>query len=885
VLSSVFTFPKVVMSDRAQVVFPAGQGRGPANPFQVFPLEEVEQSIPARFARQVLRNPARIAVESPHERLTYDELDQAANRLATAILDRCGTQPEPVAFLLAHGCPQLVAVLGILKAGKIYLPLDTAYPPARNSAVLEDARPELIVTDHANRLMAEQLSAGCPLVNLDELSASRSHRGPQLALEPDRPANIIYTSGSTGRPAGLVHSHRNILHVALKYTNNLHVGCEDRSVLLYSCTFAGSVADIFSCLLSGATLLPYDLRRQGIANLGRWLADKDITLYQSVPTVFRQFAATLQGAERLPRLRLIRLGGEPITPRDVLLHRQHFGPGCVLAVSLGATEILGIRLYFVDRDAPLTGPRVPVGYALQDTEVLILDENGEPAGPGCVGEMAVRSPYLALGYWRDAERTEEAFRPDPTRPGTRVYRLGDLGVIRPDGCLDYLGRKDWQVKVRGHRVETSEVEAALLRLGGVRDAVVVGRSSASGGQRLVAYVVPDGEPAPTVSTLRGALAQRLPDFMIPSAFVLLEALPTTPSGKVDRQALPEPGAARPALRDPCAPPQDALQILLLEVWQECLNVSPIGVRDDFFELGGDSILAVEMALRVEEVCGRRVAQETLLSMRTVEQLARHLVQPPTSAACAPATEIQRGDAGRPLFFMHGDINGGGIYCLPLARRLGETVPFVAVHPHGVVHPRVPATIEEMASDFLRVVHATQPEGPYLLGGHCNGGLVAFEMAQQLLRRGESVDYLAIIAPPAVVQWEGSIPSATGGVPAGNASVGAYALLETYLRPARPVDLTGLPQALRGPRLMQAYHDACIRYVVRPYPGTGFVVLPWADYTLHESLRRWAGVGPRVPVRVISGGHLSVLTSRYGPGLAQVMRHHLPKREAVRPAAG
>ncbi len=428
----------------------------------------------------------------------------------------------------------------------------------------------------------------------------------QLDSAPDQPANIIYTSGSTGKVKGLVHSHRNILHTTLKYTNNLHISDADRLVLLYSCAFAGSVADIFAALLNGATLLPFNLKEEGIRNLGRWLTDKQVTLYQSVPTVFRQFVGTLQASERFPHLRLLRLGGEAVTLRDVHLHRKHFPPECLLAVSLGASEILGIRLFFVDQDAPLPGPRVPVGYALQDTEVRILNENGEAAEPGSIGAMEIRSPYLALGYWRDPELTRTCFRSDPQRPEARTIRLGDLGKLHPDGCLEYVGRADFQIKVRGHRVEAAEVEMALLAIANVKDAVVGGRQSVAGDQRLVAYVVPVNRPGPTVSRMRLALHEVLPDYMIPSAFVFLDELPTTPAGKIDRLALPAPDASRPALRSPYIPPTDPLQILLAEVWQDCLNIRPIGIRDNFFELGGDSILAMDMALRLEGLCGRRV---------------------------------------------------------------------------------------------------------------------------------------------------------------------------------------------------------------------------------------------------------------------------------------
>ncbi|CAN5499462.1 hypothetical protein BH10PLA2_BH10PLA2_04440 [soil metagenome] len=857
------------MNDRAHVVFPPGQGRGPTNPFRMFRVEHVEQSIPARFEQQVASDPGKIAVGTANQELTYEELNQAANRLALAILELRGAQAEPVAFLLNHGCPQIVAIFGILKAGKIYVPLDASHPQARNATVLENAQPGLLVPDNANLRKAEGLKPGaCQVLNLDDLGSAQNSKNPELALAPDRPANIIYTSGSTGTVKGLVHSHRNILHTTLKYTNNLHISRQDRLILLYSCTFAGSVADIFSGLLNGATLFPYDLKVQGIAHLGRWLTEKEISLYQSVPTVFRQFVATLSGAERFPHLRLLRLGGEAVTPSDVRLQRRFFPSSTLLAVSYAATEILGMRLYFVDQEMPISGPRVPVGYALQDTEVLILDEQGASVGPNCIGEIAVCSPYLALGYWRDPEQTQSAFRPDPDRPGWRMLRLGDLGRLWPDGCLEYLGRSDFQVKIRGHRVEIAEIEAALLALDEIKEAVVVGRDSATGGQRLEAYVVAATQPAPTVSRLRITLHELLPDYMIPSAFVMLDELPTTASGKIDRLALPTAGTVRPALSNPYLQPQDSLQLLLAQIWQDCLNVQPVGVCDDFFELGGDSVLAMDMVLRTEELCGRHVPEGALLSARTVEQLARLLLARETDPNCPPIIEVQKGTSARRLFFLHGDFNGGGFYCTSLARHMGHDQAFVAIHPHGLSDPRVPATIEEMASDRLRLIREYQPHGPYLLGGHCNGGLVAFEMAQQLVRQGERVEFLAIIAPPGKVQLGPAQPSLA---PAGSFLVGMGFDIRSH--PA-PIDLTGLSYVERRSELLEAYNNVCANYVMNPYFGELLVVIPQGDLAAYDSPQSWGAVASLVHVHVLPGGHLTILTSSYVRALAKVMQETL-----------
>ncbi len=860
------------MNDRAHVVFPPGQGRGPTNPYRVFLFEEVEQSIPARFEQQVAGDPGKIAVGTANQELTYDELNQAANRLALAILELRGAEAEPVAFLLDHGCPQIVAILGILKAGKIYVPLDPSHPQARNAAVLENALPGLLVTDNANRRNADGLKPGaCQLLNLDDLGSARNIKDPEVALAPDRPANIIYTSGSTGTVKGLVHSHRNILHTALKYTNNLHISREDRQILLYSCTFAGSVADIFSCLLNGATLLPYDLKVQGITHLGRWLAEKEISLYQSVPTVFRQFVATLSGAERFPHLRLVRLGGEAVTPSDVRLHRKFFPPSSVLAVSFAATEILGIRLYFVDHEMPMSGPRVPVGY--RSPRHRSVDSRRKGRAPRT--ELCRRHSGLQPlpGAWllaRYAEQTQSAFRPDPDRPGGRRFRLGDLGLLRPDGCMEYLGRSDFQVKIRGHRVEVAEVEAALLTLDGIKETVVVGKDSATGGQRLEAYVVAATRPAPTASRLRISLHELLPDYMIPSAFVMLDELPTTASGKIDRLALPTADTARPALSNPYLPARDPLQILLVQIWQDFLNVQPVGVCDDFFELGGDSVLAMDMVLRTEEVCGRPVPEGALLSARTVEQLARLLLMRETNPNTPPMIEVQKGNSARRLFFLHGDFHGGGVYCTFLARHIGRDQAFVAIHPHGLSEAQVPTTIEGMAADRVRLIREYQPHGPYLLGGHCNGGLVAFEIAQQLVRQGERVEYLAIIAPPVNVQVGPPQPSLA---PAGIFSFGVG------IRPQpAPVDLTGLSYLERRSKLLEIYYDACGQYVMKRYSGELVVVIPQGDLADYGPPQCWEAAASRGQVQFLPGEHLTIVTTSHVRALAKLMQETLTKSQ-------
>ena len=399
---------------------------GPTNPFIAFEKEEVEQSIPARFEQQVAKYSDHVALRTETLQFRYSELNRAANRLAHAILEQRGGQEEPIAFLLDGAVNQIVAFLGILKAGKAVVPLDVHVTGPRTSAMVEEARPGLIVTDESSRKQASALSRqSCPLLLLEETD-SRSGENPGLRLAPERLACIFCTSGTTGKPKGVVHSHRNVLHYTRKYTNLFHIGDQDRMTLIASMSFATATSDLFGCLLNGATLLPFDVKKDGLVSLAGRLRDFGATLYHSAPTLFRHFVSTLPEAESLPGLRLIRLGGESVTRQEVDLYQKHFGSNCLLVVTLGATEFPGICACFLDKETSLTSARVPVGsprvlahsslasagppsVSLASGEVLVLSETGDEVRAGEVGEIAVRSAYLALGYW--------------AQPGTDSVRL------------------------------------------------------------------------------------------------------------------------------------------------------------------------------------------------------------------------------------------------------------------------------------------------------------------------------------------------------------------------------------------------------------------------------------------------------------------------------
>jgi len=599
----------------------------PAGIFIEFKKEEIEQSIPDRFQKQVGMYSQQVAVKSEAQQMTYDVLNQFANRIANSILAELGEEPQPVALLIEHGAELIAPCLGILKAGKIFVPLDPSHPTERLTDILKDSQAALIVTNQQNSSLARKLGGTrCKLLDVDALDCSLPSENPNLSLTSEAPCLIVYTSGSTGQPKGVVHNHRALLYTTLSETNAFHICAKDRIILAHPISSIVGIKNYFYALLNGATLCPYDVKMKGLAHLSDWLAQQEITFCNLGATVYRQFVNTLTGAERFPQLRIIKTGGETIYRKDLEDYREYFPQDCIFASGMACTEISPIRVFFADKSTQIDSNTIPPGYAFEGIEVLLLDQHWSEVGVGQTGEIAVKSRYLSPGYWQRPDLTQAAFLPDPNGGEERIYLTGDLGRMLPDGCLEHLGRKDFQVKIRGYRVEVAEIEMALLELTSIKEAVVVAREFPAGDQRLAAYLVPATEPVPSIGELRNHLREKLPDYMVPSAFVFLDALPALPNGKLDRRGLPAPGSARPELESPYASPGTPVEESLVEVWAKVLGLDQVGIHDNFLELGGDSLLAGQVISRVISTFRVELPLRSLFEAPTVADMALAITQ-------------------------------------------------------------------------------------------------------------------------------------------------------------------------------------------------------------------------------------------------------------------
>jgi len=573
--------------------------------------------IAERFERIVSQYPDLIAVKSGDRELTYLQLNTLANQLARTISARCPDHRGTVALLLEHGVALSIGVLACLKANRIYVPLDHNNPFERQCLILNDAESQLLLVDGT---WTAPVSDGIQVLNIDETPSDLPSTEPENKLREDDLAFLLYTSGSTGMPKGVMYRNHSVV-VRVAEHNRFGVGPGDRLTAL-----GPGGMNLFRAVLTGATLVSLNLTRVEVDKLGSWLRDEKITVYHSVPTVFRRFVGTLSGKEDFPRLRIVNLTGETLLSQDVAAFRKHFPDSCILVNGLGTTEAGTFRELRIDSKTPVAEGVVPVGSAVEGTEVSLLDSSGNEIGRGQIGEIAVRGEHISPGYWKRPDLTRGCFHTGQGADNRRMYRTGDLGKFLPDGSLLHLGRKDFQVKIRGNRVEVGEVESAFLNHPGIKEVAVVGQRHADGNTRLIGYVVPREPDLPRADELLSFLRQRLPEYMVPSVITYLRQLPVTPNGKIDRKALPNSDLAISAATVPGTGPRNDTEALLTEIWREVFRIQHITIYDNFFALGGDSLLATRLMARVFTTFQLELPTSTVFRKPTIAQLAQHITR-------------------------------------------------------------------------------------------------------------------------------------------------------------------------------------------------------------------------------------------------------------------
>jgi acyl-coenzyme A synthetase/AMP-(fatty) acid ligase/thioesterase domain-containing protein/acyl carrier protein len=676
-------------------------------------------SVPAAFRAVVERHGDHPAVESDGVAMTYAELDRLSNRVAQHLLASGGD--EPIATLASIDSSSLVLAYGALKAGRIWSPLDPRDPPERTQAIVEQLGAELVRPGELERLLSDRAD------------------DPALELDADTPAVVYFTSGSSGQPKGAVKCHRELIR--------LREVCEaepgDRFALVVPLAFTASYLPVFGGLLGGATVCCFDPALQGLGALGGWLDDARVTMLFAAPSVLRAVGAALEAqGRRADSVRLAIVAGELCRGADLAAPRRVM-PNAAVVNLYGSSEAGAIATTRIDPGEPIGDGPIPLRRVCPWLSVEIVDGAGRVVPAGEVGDIRVRGQEVSLGYWNDPEQTSRRFLAEPD--GTRTVVTGDRGRFSSDGTLEHLGRADLRVKVHGQMVDPEEVEQALAALPSVREAVVSPVPAQAGDTTLVAHVLPEEESRPSARDLRLGLAQRLPSYMIPSAFLAVDAIPRNERGKVDREALRQAALGAAPAETAYVPPRSRRERELAELVAEVLGLERVGVHDDVLDLGADSFAAVELLAAIGERLGVELAPGDLLEASTIEALALRIEDEQSSAGHV-LFPLSPGGSGTP-FFLVSSFDGAMLPLRPLARRLDR--PTYSFVPRGVDTRAWPdRTIERAAARYVGAVRAIQAAGPYLIGGYSSGGLVAYEMSRQLAALGEKVALVALIDPAA-----------------------------------------------------------------------------------------------------------------------------------------
>lgn len=738
------------------LVTPTSRDRLP-DPTAALP-EPYYAPVPELIEAWAQRYPEYPAILQGTQTWSYQQLITRARTIAHSLLAQ-GVLPGTVVAITGDRSFGLIAgILGIFLSGGVLLTVDPQLPETRQKLFLDkaDAQFAIIVETEPDTLTLDVLNGYATLtvapdtgqvIAPNSITASQT---PLPELSPDHPAYIFFTSGTTGTPKGILGVHKGISHFLHWQRETFNVTPSDRVCQLTSLSFDALLRDIFLPLTSGAVLcLPKDETIVLSSEVFHWLEQEEISILHTVPARVQSWLMEYSNLDAsnpisLRHLRLVFFSGEPLMDTLISRWRQAFPETGQLINLYGPTETTMVKCYYSVPEPPQPGSQ-PGGWAIFDTQALILTQTNHLCGIGELGEIVLRTPFRTLGYINAPDENQRRFIPNPLREDAQdlIYYTGDLGRYRPDGALEVLGRNDTQVKIRGVRIELGEIESVLHQHPTIGAAVVTAHENSSGEKSLVAYLVITTREQPSSQDLRLFLRQQLPDYMLPSRFMFLEAMPLLPNGKVDRRALPTPEPSHQASEETFVAHRDELERDLTRIWEEVLDTKPIGVRDNFFDLGGHSLLAVRLFAQIEKRFGKTLPLATLFQAATIEDLANLIRQEDWLAPWSSLVAVQPNGSKPPLFLMHG---GGGnvLVYRDIALFLGPDQPIYGLQARGLDGKVVPYTrIEDKASHFIAQIKTVQPHGPYFLGGLSTGGTIAWEMAQQLWAQGEDVALLAL----------------------------------------------------------------------------------------------------------------------------------------------
>ena len=848
------------------------------------------------FEAQVARTPDHVAVVYEGSELTYAQLNARANQLARH-LRGLGVGPDTlVGLYVDRSLEMLVGLYGILKAGGAYVPLDPTYPRARLATIVADARPKAILTQ---RHLLESMPAqdACLFCLDSDFGTLHGYDSDNLESRtaPTDLAYVIYTSGSTGKPKGVMIEHAGLTNY-LQWALRAYAPEEGEAIPVGSpLAFDATVTSLYCPLLSGrrVVLIPRGQEVEGLERLllqpTRW------SLVKISPAHLQLLGHRLLPLKPPCTVGAFVIGGEALPPSTVELWRTIW-PQTRLINEYGPTEtVVGCCVYDVPQDWIATSS-VPIGRPISNTQMYILDDRRQPVTTGITGEIYIGGAGVARGYLNRPELTAEQFISDPfsVDPRARMYKTGDLARWRADGNIEYLGRSDHQVKIRGLRIELGEIEAQLQAAPQIRAAVVLAREDSAGDKRLVAYVVPqDVNDTPQPEGLRATLLHSLPDYMVPAHFVFLDVLPVTPNGKLDRQALPAPDMTRGTAG--YVAPETDIEVVLARIWADVLKLDKVGTHDNFFALGGNSLMAVQIVSRVCAIGSMQIAVRDLFTYPSLGELAAFVgarkppVQHPNLVPVRTAGNL------RPLFLIH-PIGGEVQYAFELARHLPIEQPVYGLAATGLAAGERPdSSIPAMASAYLQALRQVQASGPYQLAGWSLGGLVAYEIAHQLLAAGETVDFVGLIdsgsSPLLRAQGEpfdeaGALLHWIADQHPDIAAATSHPLREELLSLAKRRDLDAMLAVCRAQQLLPAQVDmdlvkrllavyragsqAAVSYQAPP-PATRVTLFAADRKASEDPTLGWADLlGAHLEVQPIGGTHASIVRSPHVERLASAI---------------